>query len=104
MAWVPGEMNPCAPAAVASEVSAAAVSSAARKLWEGMIVLVAGPQGGAGASVQRGDVPGMHGARMVCRDPPEAGLAAEDGSGRVDVARRRYTREHVRCLRIPGRS
>ena len=57
MARAPGEMKPCATAAVATHVSAAAVSSAGRKLWEGIAVLVVGPQGGAGASVQRGTAP-----------------------------------------------
>ncbi len=66
------------------------------------MVLVAGPQGGAGASVQRGDGPGVHRARMVRRGPPDAGLAAEDGSWRVDIARGRDARKHMRGFRVPG--
>ena len=47
MACAPGVMKPCAFAAPTTHASAAAVSDAVRKEWEGMVVLVAGPQGGA---------------------------------------------------------
>ena len=50
IARAPGERKPWATAAVRTHRNAAALSSIARHRWEGMIVLVAGPQGGAGIS------------------------------------------------------